>query len=39
MKVRKLWSCVIKTVKDIFISELQITENHKKLDVSENSKG
>ena len=41
MKLRKLWSFGkdTRTAKDIFISKLQIAENHMKLDVSENSKG
>ena len=40
MKVRKLWSfgTDMREMKDIFVSKLQITENHRKLDVSENSK-
>ena len=40
MKVRKLWSfgTDMRGMKDIFVSKLQITENHRKLDVSENSK-
>ena len=40
MKVRKLWSfgTDMREMKDIFVSKLQITENHRKLDVSENNK-
>ena len=40
MKVTKLWSFGkdMRTVKDIFVSRLQITGNHRKSDVSENSK-
>ena len=40
MKVRKLrpFGEDIRTVKDIFISKLQVSGNHRKLDVPENSK-
>ena len=40
MKVRKLWSfgTDMREMKDIFVSKLQITENYRKLDVSENNK-
>ena len=37
---KKLWSfgTDMREMKDIFVSKLQITENHRKLDVSENNK-
>ena len=40
MKVRKLWSFGkdIRMVKDTSLSKHYITENHRKLDVSENTK-
>ena len=40
MKVRKLWSfgTDMREMKDIFFSKLQITENHRKLNVPENNK-
>ena len=40
MKVGKLrpFGKDIRTVKDIFISKLQVSGNHRKLDVPENSK-
>ena len=37
MKVRKLWSFSKSSIRSIFFSKLQLTENHRKLDVSENS--
>ena len=37
MKARKLWSFSKSSIRSIFFSKLQLTENHRKLDVSESS--